>query len=77
MNLSAGKAYSNLVNVAASECNDGRKRVLPGNADQSYLIDKLLGVNLCFGTKMPKLGSISSNEIQTIAAWICAGAPNN
>lgn len=77
LNLSSGSSYSGLVNVTASECNDGRKRVLPGHPSQSYLLDKLMGVDLCFGTKMPKLGMLSGAQIQTISDWICTGAPNN
>lgn len=77
LNLSTGKAYNEIVNVAASECNDQRKLVLPGQPSQSYLIQKMMNVNLCFGTKMPKLGSLQNAQIQTVADWICAGAPNN
>jgi hypothetical protein len=65
------------VNVTASECSDGRKRVLPGNTASSYLVDKLLGVNLCGGTPMPKTGSIPAGDVTLIEAWICNGAPNN
>lgn len=77
LDLSAGKAYANLVNVAANECNDGRKLVLPGQPSQSYLMDKMMNVDLCSGTKMPKLGSVSNAELQTVADWICGGALNN
>lgn len=77
MNLSAGNAYSNLVNVTATECSNGLKRVLPGDPSQSYIIDKLLGVSLCYGSKMPKTGSVTQSEINLISSWICAGAPNN
>jgi hypothetical protein len=77
LHLGAGKSYAKLVNVTATECTDGRKRVLPGSPDQSYLMDKLQGIDLCFGTKMPKTGSVSSTDLETIANWICEGAPNN
>ncbi len=77
LKLTSGQSYGNLVNVATSQCNDGRKRVLPGQPSQSYVIDKLMGVDLCFGTKMPKMGGVTQAEIQTIADWICEGAPNN
>jgi hypothetical protein len=36
-----------------------------------------MGVDLCSGTKMPKLSSLPTDEIKTIANWICEGAPNN
>jgi len=74
---SAGWNVEKLVNVAAAECSDGRKLVLPGQPATSYLVEKLMGVNLCFGTQMPKAGSIVTAEVQTIANWICEGAPNN
>jgi len=75
--LVAGKSYSSLVNVLATECNDGRKRVVPGSGSTSYLLQKLLGVNMCFGSQMPKVGSLTAAQTQTISNWICNGAPNN
>lgn len=77
LDLSAGKSYGGLVNIAAGECMDGRKRVLPGQPAQSYLIDKMMGVDLCSGTQMPKLGLLPSAQIETVSNWICAGALNN
>lgn len=77
MDLTAAKSYQALVDVTATQCNDGRKRVLPGDPANSYVIDKLLGVDLCFGTKMPKLTTLPSAQVQTIADWICGGAQNN
>jgi hypothetical protein len=78
LNLTAGNSYSNLVNVAASECTDGRKRVAPGSPSTSYLVQKMIGVNMCSGSQMPKQGQgVPSAETQTIANWICIGAPNN
>jgi hypothetical protein len=77
MNLSAGQAYQEIVNVTAAQCSDGRKRVLPGQPSESYLIDKMMDVDLCSGTKMPKLSMLGSGTIATVSNWICAGAPNN
>lgn len=77
LNLSAGQAYQDIVGVAASQCNDGRMLVLPGEPSESYLIDKILGVDLCFGTKMPKMTDLPSAQVEIISSWICAGAPNN
>jgi hypothetical protein len=77
LKLSSGSSYAALVNVTASECADGRKRVLPKEPSQSYLMDKLMGVDLCFGTKMPKSGNIPQGDVLTISNWICEGAPNN
>ncbi len=77
LDLSVGNSFAELVNVATSQCNDGRKRVLPGDPAQSYLIDKMMNVDLCSGTQMPKTGQLPSAQISTVANWICAGAPNN
>lgn len=78
LNLSAGASYSALVNVNSGQCTNGRKRVAPGSPSTSYLMDKLLGRNLCFGTQMPKKGaSLAQSQIDMISAWICSGAPNN
>jgi hypothetical protein len=53
-------------------------RVLPGDPSRSYLMQKLMGVNLCFGTQMPKAGiSLSREDLNVIGGWICAGAPND
>jgi hypothetical protein len=78
LTLVAGASYGSLVGVAASECGSSRKRVQPGDPATSYLMDKLLGVNLCSGSQMPKSGqSLPKTEIDAIGAWICAGAQNN
>jgi hypothetical protein len=77
LDLSVGKSYADLVNVAASQCST-RKLVLPGDPANSYLMQKMLGVNMCSGSQMPKAGvTIPGNELQAISNWICAGAPNN
>lgn len=77
LKLSTGNAYAALVNVASSQCPDGRKRVAPSDVANSYLMDKILGVDLCFGTQMPKMGSLPAAQIDKISTWICNGAPNN
>ena len=78
LNLSAGNAYKNLVGVASKECSGGRLRVAPGDPSQSYIINKLMGVSLCFGTQMPKTGTkLPQSQIDLIGSWICSGAPNN
>lgn len=76
MDLRAGHAYNNLVNVSSTECSN-RLRVAPGDPDNSYLVNKIEGTNLCFGTQMPKVGSLTSAEIAIIRAWVAQGAPNN
>jgi hypothetical protein len=77
MSLETGKAFAELVNVASSQCG-ARLRVKPGAPTSSYLMDKLLGTNLCTGSQMPKAGtSIPSTQLDAIRGWICEGAPNN
>jgi hypothetical protein len=74
LDLRVGNTYAELVSVPSSQCNN-RLRVAPGQPANSYLMDKLLGVNLCFGTKMPKGGSsLSDAQIAMVSEWICRGA---
>lgn len=76
LSLSSGASYKELVNVVSS-CA-GRLLVVPGAVPSSYLMNKLLGSDLCSGSKMPKAGtSLPSMEIAAISGWICEGAPNN
>jgi hypothetical protein len=77
LDLSAGNSYDDLVDVPSSQCMDGRKRVLPGDPSESYLMDKILGVDLCSGTKMPKVDTLPPSDIAIISKWICSGAPDN
>jgi hypothetical protein len=52
--------------------------VSPGSLEQSYLMNKLTGIGMCGGTvRMPPAGPLPPDEIQTIADWICVGAPDN
>lgn len=73
LDLSQGKAYANLVNVASSQ-RPQLRRVLPGNSAQSYLVQKLRGQET---SVMPPAGKLSSAIIDSIASWIDRGAANN
>jgi len=55
----------------------GKKRVVPGAPDTSFLIDKLLGkLGPGEGDPMPQARSpLSDDDIQLIRKWILAGAP--
>jgi hypothetical protein len=76
--LDATKSYAELVNVATSECSGQRKLVVPGSPSTSYLMQKLLNVNVCTGTQMPKAGqTLPKAQLDQISSWICSGAPNN
>ena len=69
--------YASLVDVPAAECSD-RVYVKPGDPHDSYLVQKLDGVDLCSGSRMPLLGTpLSADDIATITTWICQGAANN
>jgi len=70
--------YQALINVSAADCSDQRVIVKPGDPSASYLVDKLLGVSLCSGARMPLLGApLSDADMAKIEAWICQGAANN
>jgi hypothetical protein len=75
LDLESGAGYAGLVGVASEQCGD-RLLVEPGQPDTSYLLDKMLGVDMCMGTRMPK-GAMpySAAQIDLITAWICQGAP--
>lgn len=73
--LVSGQSYGNLVNVDATN-EPNRKRVLPNDADNSYLIIKLEG-RQTVGSRMPPSGALAGNQIQTIKNWINLGASND
>jgi hypothetical protein len=76
LSLESGKAHAALVGVASTQCS--QPLVTAGNVAQSYLMDKLLGVDLCSGSQMPKAGqSLPAAEIALISDWICQGANAN
>lgn len=77
LDLSAGSAYANLVNVDSSQL-PARKRVLPGDAGNSYLYQKLLNAPGIVGSPMP-LGAfpLPAAELDRIERWIDQGALEN
>lgn len=77
LGLDPGDAYGHLVNVTAQDCGS-QLLVVPSSPDNSYLIDKLMGGNLCAGSQMPLSAEPLPNAaLSTIVHWICAGAPDN
>jgi hypothetical protein len=76
---SAARAYSFLVGQSSFECDDARPLVSPGDPEKSYLMDKVLGRNLCAGHAMPRgfENRLSPQEVRTLNDWICEGAPND
>ncbi len=81
LNLKAAFAHAELVAKDASQCRNARAdqlRVVPGEIGQSYLMDKLLGTNMCSGTRMPKGGAkYTRARLALVGRWICQGAPDN
>lgn len=76
LDLRGMASFEDLVGVFASQCDDGRLLVEPGAPERSYLMQKLLGTDMCSGSLMPK-GSMpfTASELATISSWICSGAP--
>lgn len=76
LTLLQGQSYASLVNVISSQ-EPPKKRVVPGDATNSYLVIKLEG-RQTNGGRMPLGGSaLHSNTIQNIKNWIDKGAKNN
>ncbi len=74
--LLQGQAYANIVNVDSTQ-DPTKKRVLPGDASNSYLVIKIEG-NQNVGTRMPQTGgTLSSVRINNIKNWVDRGAKNN
>jgi hypothetical protein len=62
-----------LVNAASSERPE-RMRVVPFDADASYLMEKLSSDSPSVGTRMPPMGALPATQIERVRAWIAAGA---
>jgi hypothetical protein len=78
MNLSRETAYDHLVNMPARG-KPGMVRVTPGNADTSYLVQKLAGAAGISGSRMPASGPpyLTEGQILVIKRWIAIGAPRD
>jgi hypothetical protein len=84
-------AYTNLVNVKAmgTACgSSGKTRVIPGNADDSLIIEKTEkkadGTPAPCGSEMPLgcgvtpgLGCLGDDDVTPLKSWINAGAMND
>ena len=76
LNLSEGAAYGNTVNVPSTEV-PSLNLVEPGDADNSYLMQKLEGTAQS-GVRMPYGGPYLSSTLQQLVRdWIDAGAQND
>ena len=76
LNLSEGAAYGNTVNVPSTEV-PSLNLIEPGDADNSYLMQKLEGTAQS-GVRMPYGGPYLSSTLQQLVRdWIDAGAQNS
>ncbi len=81
-NLTAGNTYLNTVNVASIEV-PSLKRILPNDAANSYLIQKISGSPGIVGSQMPfgcpSAGNpcLTQTQIGLIKTWVSQGALNN
>lgn len=77
LSLERDVAYDSLVNVAA-RTKPRATRVVPGDPDSSYLLDKVEGRPGIVGSRMPLNGPyLSSGQILILRRWIEVGAPRN
>lgn len=77
MDLSAGKSYASIVNVA-SQADPSMLRVKPGDSANSQLYLVLLGPSGHVPDRMPKGGDpLPQSSIDAIKSWIDSGAPND
>jgi hypothetical protein len=78
MNLFGAAAYDQLVN-RASNGKPGAIRVIPGDPDNSYFVQKLEGAPGIVGERMPRTGGpyLTPGQILVIRRWIQLGARND
>jgi hypothetical protein len=78
LNLADGTAYAQLVGVASSG-KPGAVRIVAGDPDGSYLVQKIEGAPGIVGERMPRTGGpfLTPGQITIIRRWIQIGAPNN
>lgn len=75
LDLRTGSSYASLVNVVATQSTVAR--VIPGNANASYIVIKVEG-RATTGVQMPKDGTPLDNiDLTNLKNWINLGAKNN
>ena len=75
LSLTSSTSYANLVNVTATQ--SAAARVIPGDANGSYLIVKVEG-RQTVGARMPFGGAVLDNiDLTNLKNWINQGAKNN
>jgi len=69
LKLDYGNSYASLIGITATK-NNAKIRVTPGDSTNSYLVDRIKGLDGI----MPQAGSLVQGQISQIANWIQAGA---
>lgn len=84
LNLSSSEmAYADLAKDASgTSCSTGGKRVVPGDASSSLLVDKVASAHPSCGVQMPfgcagTATCLSEAQVQDIKDWINGGAHND
>ena len=76
---SASHVYEKYLQLARDANSSGDRVMACGpSRGESVLVDKILATSAsppCAGVAMPKRGSLSSSDLQTIVDWIAQGAP--
>ena len=70
------EAYDSLVD-AESNAKEGAILVVPGDPDNSYLIQKMEAAPDIVGDEMPPSSPLDSEVIERIRSWIADGAQQN
>jgi hypothetical protein len=77
MDLSAGMAYSNIVNIASGE-QPSIDRIEPNDPERSYLYLKVIDDPSITGSRMPRGAPALAQELlDLLRDWIERGAPND
>jgi hypothetical protein len=78
LDLTAASSYSNLVGVP-SRNKPGAIRVIPGDAENSYIVHKLEGNPDIAGVRMPRGNGpfLTEGQMLVIKRWIELGAQND
>ena len=71
-------AYDQIVNMPSAK-KAGAIRVIPGDADNSYLVHKVEGLPDIIGVRMPYSGPpyLTDGQILILKRWIALGAPRD
>ncbi len=73
--LSAGRAYGQIVNVRSVQST--RLRIAPGDTEGSYMISKVKGDATISGSRMPLGGTLPPEKQKLLVDWVRRGAPND